>query len=60
MTKKEPLRNSQGKIRPHVRLTPCSAFIVTNGPSIGFIALFILLGYLLYLVWHRKLFRKHR
>ena len=36
------------------------AFIVTNGPSIGFIALLILFVYLLYLAWHKRLFRKRK
>ena len=36
------------------------AFIVTNGPGIGFIALLILFVYLLYLAWHKRLFRKRK
>ncbi len=36
------------------------SFIVTNGPSIGFIALLILFAYLLYLAWRKRLFRKHK
>lgn len=36
------------------------SFIITNVPSIGFIALLILFVYLLYLAWRKRLFRKRK